>query len=85
MINLPKVLTYLLIAFIIMKVAGIIDWSWWLVFVPVYIGMLFPAALGMFMFAAWVREKMMTPEQLKRHRARKALEEMTRRFTGRGV
>jgi undecaprenyl pyrophosphate phosphatase UppP len=80
MINLPKVLTYLLIAFIIMKVAGIIDWSWWLVFSPVYVALLFPATLLMFVLAAWVSEKRMTPEQLKKHRAEQALKEMARRL-----
>ena len=27
------------VAFIIMKVAGIIEWSWWLVFIPFWIAL----------------------------------------------
>ena len=32
------ILGLLQVAFIIMKVAKIINWSWWLVFIPTYIG-----------------------------------------------
>lgn len=30
-------LSLLLLAFIILKVCGVIDWSWWLVFIPLWI------------------------------------------------
>lgn len=45
----------LTIIFVICKIAGIIDWSWWLVFLPMYGG----ALLGLFvlvttlLLAAW--------------------------------
>jgi uncharacterized membrane protein YhdT len=73
MINLPLVLTYLLVAFIIMKVAGIIDWSWWLVVSPLYVPLAFTIGLIMFVVGGVIRKALMTPEQRKRHDTRRLL------------
>ena len=32
-----KILDFLIVGFILLKVAGVITWSWWCVFIPLYI------------------------------------------------
>jgi hypothetical protein len=80
MINLPQALTYLLVAFIVMKVAGIIDWSWWLVVSPLYVPLAFMVGLAMFVFIGWAERAMASPEKRKRMDANAALAEMLKRF-----
>lgn len=53
------ILGLLQVAFIIMKVAKITDWSWWLVFVPTYIGLGIWAIVLMIivLIAIWSKKK----------------------------
>lgn len=80
MINLPLVLTYLLVAFIVMKVAGVIDWSWWLVVSPLYVPLAFTIGLVMFVVGGVIRKALMTPEQRKRHETMQILKSFRRRL-----
>jgi hypothetical protein len=47
-----SLLNIFLIIFVVLKLVGIIDWSWWLVFIPVYI------ELGLYILIA-ILEKLM--------------------------
>ena len=46
----------LTVIFVICKLAGVIDWSWWLVFLPLYggFGLLLAFVALMIILAAWV-------------------------------
>ena len=40
----------LTIAFIVLKLTGVIDWSWWWVLSPIWVGILLALALCVFFF-----------------------------------
>lgn len=47
----------LLIVFIVLKLVGIINWSWWLVFIPlwIYLGILILLCIVGGIIIAWLR------------------------------
>jgi uncharacterized membrane protein YhdT len=80
MINLPLVLTYLLVAFIVMKVAGVIDWSWWLVISPLYLPLLLLTLRVMISFIEWAEYRFASPEKRKRIDTQRTLEAWSKRL-----
>jgi hypothetical protein len=50
----------LTVIFVVSKLAGWIDWSWWLVFLPAYggmvLGLLIFALAGVLCLAAWSKD-----------------------------
>ena len=53
------VLGLLQVAFIVLKVTGIIDWSWWKVFIPTYISiaLIVIGLVILVILAAWENKK----------------------------
>jgi hypothetical protein len=49
------ILGLLLVAFIILKITKLIDWSWWLVFLPAWIGIGFGILALVLAFAVIIR------------------------------
>ena len=51
-ICLPTVLG---VVFIVLKLTGVIDWSWWIVLLPLYLPMaMFLAFAGLVVFLMWI-------------------------------
>ena len=46
----------MLVAFIVLKLTGVIAWSWWWVMSPVWI----PLAIGLLILLGWVGYKLIT-------------------------
>lgn len=43
------------VVFIVLKLTGVIDWSWWLVLLPLYLPMaMFLAFAGLVVFLMWI-------------------------------
>lgn len=80
MIDIPKVLTTLLVAFIIMKVAGIIDWSWWLVVSPLYLPLLILTLRVVIAIIEWAEYHFASPEKRKRIETQRTLEAWSKRL-----
>lgn len=55
-LGLPSVLT---IIFVVLKLVGVINWSWWWVFSPTLIslGLTIPIIVGIAIFMAHIRKK----------------------------
>jgi hypothetical protein len=46
----------LTVTFIVLKLTHVIDWSWWWVLSPLWISLLFAAALVAVAFCIWMKE-----------------------------
>jgi hypothetical protein len=49
----------LAIAFIVLKLCGVIDWSWWWVVAPIWIPFALLAVFAVFCVAMWVLSKIL--------------------------
>lgn len=53
-INLNAPLLLLTIVFVILKVTGTVDWSWWWVLSPLIFGVVFVLGIGLIVFGGWL-------------------------------
>lgn len=52
-----SILGLLGIAFVVLKLVGVIDWSWWLVTLPFWGGLVLVLAIGLLVLIGWLIAK----------------------------
>lgn len=52
-----SILGLLGIAFVVLKLVGVIDWSWWLVTLPFWGGLVLVLAIGLLVLIGWLITK----------------------------